>query len=327
MSIISVLVSPGKLNRTLQINSPTIRALDSADLKDLDADTSWGEIRSVQVEERDDGTHHFTRERPATRHDNFKASGRELRRETTNLQAQIDELQRQRVQDFEEIRRQRVQDRIEVRILFIDLKRMQLERAELIERYESISVCLRAFNDKLFDGTCTGGLTKNNKLRLERRHISCIAQLITFDIEDFRETHQPLSVTSQAFIATVNKALLLLTPQELAFCKELEVRLQELSPGRHTQQHPRLDASTVRNTVRTLVHSSHHATLDVVINANLQRMRKDYYNEDKADRTFFATEGSLNEADILKKEIAKLEEELRALRATQSEDAHHGADP
>ncbi|KAJ7034146.1 hypothetical protein C8F04DRAFT_1102400 [Mycena alexandri] len=319
-SITAVLVSPGRPNRILQINSPTIRALDSADLKDFDADSSWGEIRSVQLEEQDDGTLHCTRERPATRHDNLKASGRELRRETETLQAKVAELERQRSED---------------RIQFIDLslhtKRTQLEKVELVERYESIAVCLRAFNDVIFDETRTGGLTKSEKSMLKRRSVSysMLTELITFDIEDFKETHLPLSKTSQTFIATVNKALMLLAPQELAFCKELEAQLKEVSPGRHAQQHPRLDASTVRNTVRSLIDSSHLSTLEALINSNPQRIRKDD-DKDETDRSLFAAAGSLNEPHILKNEITKLEEELKKLRAglaAQGGDADRGADP
>jgi hypothetical protein len=153
--------------------------------------------------------------------------------------------------------------------------------------------------------------------------------LITFNIEDFKETHLPLTKTSKTFIATVNKALAILAPQELAFCKELEVQLKEVSPGRHAQQHPRLDASTVRNVVYSLVDSSYLSTLETLISSNPQRMRKDN-DKDETDRTLFATAGSSNEPDILKKEIAKLEEELKKLRAGLAEqggDADRGADP
>ncbi|KAJ7864992.1 hypothetical protein B0H14DRAFT_2574128 [Mycena olivaceomarginata] len=288
MSITAVLVSPGKPHRILQISSPTIRALDSAALKDIDVDSSWGEISSVQLEEQDGGTLYCTRERPATRHDNLKASGRELRRETKTLQAKVAELERQRSEG-----------RIQLIDLSLHMKRTQLEKAELVERYESISTCLR------------------------------VTELITFDIEDFKETHLPLSKTSQTFIATINKALVLLAPQELAFCKELEAQLKEVSPGRYAQQHPRLHASTVRNTVRSLIDSSHLSTLEALISSNPQRMRKDH-NKDETDRTLFATAGSSNEPDILKKEIAKLEEELKKLRAELAEqggDADRGADP
>ncbi|KAF9004869.1 hypothetical protein BDZ89DRAFT_606281 [Hymenopellis radicata] len=110
MSVTAVLVSPGKPHRMLQLTSPTVRALDSPDLKDLDADSSWGEIASVKLEEQDDGKINCTRERPAIRHANLKASGRELRRETEILQAKVAELERQRSEDLAKLERQRFED-------------------------------------------------------------------------------------------------------------------------------------------------------------------------------------------------------------------------
>ncbi|KAF9039659.1 hypothetical protein BDZ89DRAFT_1156841 [Hymenopellis radicata] len=259
----------------------------------------------MSITAEDDGTLHCTRERRATRHDNLKASIRELRRESDMLwQARVAEL-----------KRQRSEDRIQFLEMCLKIKRTQLEEAELVERYESISICLSAYNDVVFDENRTSGLTKSEKSTLKRRGILYITELITFDMEDFKETHLPLSETSQTFIATINKALLLLTSQELAFCKELEAQLKEVCPDWHVQHHPRLDASTVRNTVRSLIDSSHHSTLEALINSNPQRMRKDNdKDETDSDRSLFAAAGSSNEPHILKNEITKLEEELKKLQ-------------
>ncbi|KAJ7853553.1 hypothetical protein B0H14DRAFT_3136866 [Mycena olivaceomarginata] len=260
-----------KPHRILQISSPTIRALDSADLKDIDVDSSWGEISSVQLEEQDDGTLYCTRERPATRHDNLKASGRELRRETKTLQAKVAELERQRSEGPHSI------------------DRPKLAHEENPAR--------------------EGGTGRaSEKSTLKRRGVSYITELITFDIEDFKETHLPLSKTSQTFIATINKALVLLAPQELAFCKELEAQLKEVSPR---------PVCAAASKVACL-----HSPIPSVCGRTTTRTRQTGPSS--------PTAGSSNEPDILKKEIAKLEEELKKLRAELAEqggDADRGADP
>ncbi|KAJ7216645.1 hypothetical protein GGX14DRAFT_391444 [Mycena pura] len=180
----------------------------------------------------------------------------------------------------------------------LHMKREQLEKAELAEQYESVSVCLRAYNDRIF-----GGLTKTENSVLQQRRVSSITHLILLDIKDWKETHRPLSKTSQTFIATVKKALKFLTPDELELCRDLHEQFEDVSLNRHTQQHPKLDAST--------------------------RMRKDG-DKDDTDRSLLAAAGSPNEANTLRTDIAKLQDELRKLQAgvaAPGEDAGHGANP
>ncbi|KAF9004868.1 hypothetical protein BDZ89DRAFT_606273 [Hymenopellis radicata] len=57
-----------------------------------------------------------------------------------------------------------------------------------------------------------------------------LTELIAFDIDNFENTHttKPLTKTSRTFIATVQKALSILAPPELAFCEALE---DQLSPS------------------------------------------------------------------------------------------------
>ncbi len=141
-----------------------------------------------------------------------------------------------------------------------------------------------------------------------------VTGLIPFDVEDFEETHQPISTMAQALLDAVNKALWLLAPDELAFCKVLEEQLGGASPIWHAHQHKRLDVSTVCTSIRALIDAPHLPTLDALMNSTPQCMLMN--DDDNSNNwSLFAADGSSNEQSILRNEINRLEGEFEKLEA------------
>jgi hypothetical protein len=72
MTTTVVLVSPGKANKQITINSPTIRALNSFQSKALPPDHSWDDELYVEMRGGVNGETICERERPEERHAKLK---------------------------------------------------------------------------------------------------------------------------------------------------------------------------------------------------------------------------------------------------------------
>ncbi|KAJ7434899.1 hypothetical protein B0H11DRAFT_2257838 [Mycena galericulata] len=222
-------------------------------------------------------------------------------------------------------------------IIFTDIllrdMRFRLSGMRRKEEFDSMAICLHAFNRKIFEEQGSHGVILSNEEQsvLYQGHVRCIWSLLDFDIEDYLSRHQVKSKRTKALICAVVKARSILTQKELAFCAFLNEGVcpnsdwrrgglgEDMSDYclRYSQRSPELDAATVRKNIMRVA-PRHRATLDAVLASNPQRTRDE--DDDGVDVPLLAAPGTYRGLEHKKAEIAEMEEDLKKLRAEQEAD-------
>ncbi|KAJ7119629.1 hypothetical protein C8R44DRAFT_788560 [Mycena epipterygia] len=186
----------------------------------------------------------------------------------------------------------------------------RIEEYRVVEAHESIALCLRAYNDVLFNTDRVPRyvgetvMTEDRKQQLKADGLDYITRLIDPPIR-----HLPLSTTVNTRRIL---ALALLTPEERSVCELLVKELKSGRGVRNEQQHARPDRATALHRLGLCVPLNHLQMLQQFLATNPERIRMEDDDAD-ADLRIFAPDNS-----YVSVEVRRLE--LTQARAEQEED-------
>ncbi|KAJ6619035.1 hypothetical protein B0H10DRAFT_1947056 [Mycena sp. CBHHK59/15] len=328
----AILVSPGKENQELAINSPTIRALDSFQKKQIAPDTSWDNADWVEMRQEEDFVV-FRRDRPVVHHRKLKVTTINLRDQVQKLwaalEAQGEAAAKEREvavkeQEVAANERETAAEEMRARVADAELSSILLLKAqidninrklpdmEVVEEYEVVSLLLQGLNDRVFD---VNWRDSRRRRKTSSRGTNCVTYLTSALTVTQLLTFCPPATGKQKLKMAFEKAKGLLTTEEWDLGLILKGHLTELRilP----------DREAVRKHME-VVAPVHTATVANLLASNLQRMPM-AEDAEGTDRRLIVDAGEYHgpvEERVLR---AELVEELRRLQARQAGNVKTGA--
>ncbi|KAJ6559964.1 hypothetical protein B0H19DRAFT_1375896 [Mycena capillaripes] len=185
-----------------------------------------------------------------------------------------------------------------------------IQKAEAVEKHESLDLTLQAFDDRIFDTRPRVDgkpFMKNN----EKEYLKSVGMNYILKLLD-----PPSSILKRAnannsrkkLDSAITKALSLLTKQEQELCRKLYDKRQ--GKDKHNkQQHCKPDVATAIARIETMLPEQPHLypVLTAFLNSDPQRIRSEGEGVD-VDLSLFASRGTYKSVAEQRVELAKLKE-------------------
>jgi len=198
---------------------------------------------------------------------------------------------------------------------FISKMEKDIELHDIIEMHEALDVCVRAYNDLVFD---TGRpprtpseavMTESTKELLKNSRLSYITQLFK----------PPQDIELEADVDTARKESLdILTKEEQQLCKILIKKLKEGRAVRNARQHPPPDRATALDRIRAIdIGDANLRLLEAFLTTDPRRIPIPHESRDDPDLLLFAPDRTYFSVAAHRDELAAMKVEKEMDEATK----------